>query len=56
MVFQQWEKRGETIVGRCCLVDEESEELLDCSVLAIGRRRKVVVNGVSAVGKKVAEQ
>jgi hypothetical protein len=35
MVFQQQEKWGETIVGRCCFVDEESEELLDCSVLAV---------------------
>ena len=30
---------------------EKCEEVLECSVLAIGRRRKVVVNGVSAMGK-----
>jgi hypothetical protein len=64
MVFQQQEKRGETIVGRCCFVDEESEELSDYSVLAIGRTKsveqwcfsigrksKVLNSGVSASGK-----
>jgi len=53
MVFQQQEKWGETIVGRCCLVAEGSEELPNCSVLSIGRRIKFVVNGVSAMGKMV---
>jgi hypothetical protein len=53
MVFQQHKRKGKTIVGRCCFIAEGSEELLDYSVLAIGRRRKVVVNGVSAMGKMV---
>jgi hypothetical protein len=43
-------KKGETIVGRCCFVNGNCEELLDCSVLAMGRRQKVADNGVSAMG------
>jgi hypothetical protein len=44
-------KKGETIVERCCFVNGNCEELLDCSVSAMGRRRKVADSGVSAMGK-----
>jgi hypothetical protein len=52
MVFQQQKRKGETIVGRCCFVNGNCEEFLDCSVLAMRRRRKFVDNGVSATEKK----
>ena len=48
MVFQQRKRKGETIARRSCFVDEE---MVDCSVLGVGRK-KVLNNGVSASRKK----
>jgi hypothetical protein len=44
-------KKGKTIVERCFFVNGNCEELLDCSVLAMGRRKKVADSGVLVMGK-----
>jgi hypothetical protein len=40
MVFQQQKRKGETIAGRSCFVDENGEEMADWSVLGVGRIKK----------------
>jgi hypothetical protein len=41
MVFQQQKGKGETIAGRSCFVDENGEEMVDWSVLGVGRMKSV---------------
>jgi hypothetical protein len=40
MVFQQQKGKGETIAGRSCFIDENGEEMVDWSVLGVGRIKK----------------
>jgi hypothetical protein len=51
MVFQQQKGKGETSAGRSCFVNENGEEMVDWSVLGVGRNEKVLNSGVSASGK-----
>jgi hypothetical protein len=40
MVFQQQKGKGETIAGWSCFVDENGEEMVDWSVVRVGRIKK----------------
>jgi hypothetical protein len=54
MVFQQQKRkeRAKQLMDGVVSSMEKCEELSNCSVLAMGRRRKVVDNGVSTTEKK----
>jgi hypothetical protein len=43
LVFQQQERKGETIVGWCCFVNGNREELPDCSVWGEGKNLLTMV-------------
>jgi hypothetical protein len=51
MVFQQQKGKGETIVGRSCFIDENGEEMVDWSVLGVGRIKKSAEQRCFSIGK-----
>jgi hypothetical protein len=50
--FSKKKEREKQLLDGVVLSMGKCEELPDCSVLAMGRRRKVADNGVSATKKK----